>query len=602
MSHDQQREQAAGSAADEQHSDASEHSSQEAEPSLRGLLRPAPDGSLPGASARGDERRLLLALQRSAGNAAVNRLLRQLAPPGQSAGPVPEASKRAGSLIVADSGPDPEPGQMRVGDFLDTLKQAICTTAEDTLTSPILRVTGCPWIEHWVEQYRGRDVSQIEAAVERYAPQASDATSASGLIGAVCARVREGIVLWQRTGELPAGVEEPGVSGAQAAPQQAVGFKLREGAPATDVDAADLRRRLGEGRQLEGGVAARMSRALGADVSGVRVHDDARSGRLATALGARAFAVGEHVAFGPNEYAPGTPLGDALIAHELAHVIQQHSSTGSPAPLSRSSALEEDADEAAVDAVMALHVPGARLAGLRRRVRPALRSGLQLQRCAGVQPAVRTPSTSGGIPEPVYTAGAPGANAIDAAAMAIRARAADTSRTWQERGVEAVRSIISTYYAPEADKVRDVIADPDLSSSLETEAATRPDARGTIKVSREFAENVGTTRNFSRYVLSVGHEILHINQQRAGMGGPGRQHEREFLAHSWTARAPEAAGTGRMSPQTRVGTIDNALGHYNQMTDEQKERHRAERERLLELRRTERARARDPGSMPENPP
>ena len=44
---------------------------------------------------------------------------------------------------------------------------------------------------------------------------------------------------------------------------------------------------------------------------------------MAGELGARAVTVGEHVAFAPGEYRPGTPVGDALLAHELAHVGQQ---------------------------------------------------------------------------------------------------------------------------------------------------------------------------------------------------------------------------------------------------------------------------------------
>ena len=66
----------------------------------------------------------------------------------------------------------------------------------------------------------------------------------------------------------------------------------------------------------------------------VRLHDDPAAARLTRSLGARALAVGEHVAFGPNEYEPGTPVGDALIAHELAHVVQQ-GAAGGPAAIAR---------------------------------------------------------------------------------------------------------------------------------------------------------------------------------------------------------------------------------------------------------------------------
>ncbi len=59
-----------------------------------------------------------------------------------------------------------------------------------------------------------------------------------------------------------------------------------------------------------------------ADLSLVRVHIDGR----AAIAGARAFACGSDLHFAPGEYHPSTPIGRALLAHELAHVLQQHDS------------------------------------------------------------------------------------------------------------------------------------------------------------------------------------------------------------------------------------------------------------------------------------
>jgi hypothetical protein len=55
----------------------------------------------------------------------------------------------------------------------------------------------------------------------------------------------------------------------------------------------------------------------------VQVHSSADT----NALDARAVAFGNHVAFHPGQYAPGTPHGDHLIAHELAHVVQSRNSS-----------------------------------------------------------------------------------------------------------------------------------------------------------------------------------------------------------------------------------------------------------------------------------
>lgn len=71
------------------------------------------------------------------------------------------------------------------------------------------------------------------------------------------------------------------------------------------------------GRPLDSTVRGRMETRLGHDFSNVRVHH----GPEAKALRARAFTVGEDVTFAPGQYAPGTPEGDRLLAHELGHVI-----------------------------------------------------------------------------------------------------------------------------------------------------------------------------------------------------------------------------------------------------------------------------------------
>lgn len=57
------------------------------------------------------------------------------------------------------------------------------------------------------------------------------------------------------------------------------------------------------------------------DVSSVRAGPAAARG--AEAMRAEAFATGPHVVFGEGKYQPGTAAGSHLLAHELAHVVQQ---------------------------------------------------------------------------------------------------------------------------------------------------------------------------------------------------------------------------------------------------------------------------------------
>lgn len=77
------------------------------------------------------------------------------------------------------------------------------------------------------------------------------------------------------------------------------------------------------GHPLEAGTRTFMEERLGADLDGVRVHTDGRAAESARAVSAHAYTVGADVVFAAGRYAPGTQEGDRLIAHELAHTLQQ---------------------------------------------------------------------------------------------------------------------------------------------------------------------------------------------------------------------------------------------------------------------------------------
>ena len=62
---------------------------------------------------------------------------------------------------------------------------------------------------------------------------------------------------------------------------------------------------------------------FGHDFSGVLVHADSEAANAASAVQARAYTIGRHIVFGSDEYAPGTMRGKQLLAHELAHIVQQ---------------------------------------------------------------------------------------------------------------------------------------------------------------------------------------------------------------------------------------------------------------------------------------
>lgn len=66
---------------------------------------------------------------------------------------------------------------------------------------------------------------------------------------------------------------------------------------------------------------------FGRDFSQVRVHADSSSAEMSKRLDAEAFTFGNNIFFNSGRYAPDRPDGRHLLAHELAHVVQQNSGT-----------------------------------------------------------------------------------------------------------------------------------------------------------------------------------------------------------------------------------------------------------------------------------
>ena len=96
------------------------------------------------------------------------------------------------------------------------------------------------------------------------------------------------------------------------------------------------------GQPLDGATRAFFESRLNADLSAVRIHDDALAIGSARAVGARAYTVGAHVVFNTGYDAPTTGEDRYLLAHELAHVLQQSAASafdlGSPSRPARQAA------------------------------------------------------------------------------------------------------------------------------------------------------------------------------------------------------------------------------------------------------------------------
>jgi hypothetical protein len=84
------------------------------------------------------------------------------------------------------------------------------------------------------------------------------------------------------------------------------------------------------GTALPSPLRARLESHASVDLSEVRIHTGAESEAAADAVGAQAYAVGQDIYFGAGAYDPGSESGQHLIAHEVAHTIQQRGAAPHP--------------------------------------------------------------------------------------------------------------------------------------------------------------------------------------------------------------------------------------------------------------------------------
>ncbi len=97
-------------------------------------------------------------------------------------------------------------------------------------------------------------------------------------------------------------------------------------APETELTAQALGTLNGGGEPMAAADRAFFEQRMGHDFSAVRIHRDHAASDLAAAAHARAFTHANHLVFRSGEYSPSTIGGRHLIAHELAHTIQQGAS------------------------------------------------------------------------------------------------------------------------------------------------------------------------------------------------------------------------------------------------------------------------------------
>ena len=108
----------------------------------------------------------------------------------------------------------------------------------------------------------------------------------------------------------------------------------------------------GPGQALPSDVRAMMEARFGHDFGAVRIFADDDTASTAHSLQARAFTIESDIGFGRGQYAPDTPHGRGLIAHELTHVVQSRYAAG------EHRALSETDDPAEREAAGLALIPG----------------------------------------------------------------------------------------------------------------------------------------------------------------------------------------------------------------------------------------------------
>jgi hypothetical protein len=321
----------------------------------------------------------------------------------------------AGGFLVEDDAGSLRKGQMQKSAFLAQVENIVCTTANAELKAAGRSADECPYILKWLSHYQEESAAHIERALWRYAPEAASAGSAKDYFSIIRRRVRKAVATWVNTGKItgvPPGVSPmpPKSGGASSANadetkpggkekekegfgtnflrvltgDKKVQFKEQPSSVPNQADPEAVRSQLGAGKGMDVRSRSRMESAFGRDFSRVRIHTDSRAEGLSSQLNARAFTVGTDIAFAPGEYCPGTLLGDALLAHELAHVAQQEGNPVSGGSSEATPSLEQDANVSAARAITThLGSPSRPLLGSGQRALPQLRSGLSLQRCDG---------------------------------------------------------------------------------------------------------------------------------------------------------------------------------------------------------------------------
>nr|WP_236669098.1 DUF4157 domain-containing protein [Aquimarina mytili] len=312
--------------------------------------------------------------------------------------------------------------------FIDRLNERACAVTNAAFANTPFTAELCPYLTRAISRLRTLTPIRIEALLLRYDTQLQNAVNLEQFFEIFGNRVRVAATNWLENGDLSGIPDEiitqipdsirravrimgavrsgmntvtSGISSIASGVSSVVSgigslfFKSKTGGSKPSQAPQNILQTLEGGSTLEAGTRSKMEGAFGASFSDVKIHTDSNAANLSNSMNARAFTLGNHVAFGSGQYKPGSMAGDALLAHELAHVQQQKGSNSNTVMEKNNQAtdslLEEQADDTAVNAVaqiwtksneQEIEIPKTKM--------PEIKSGLKLQRCfCGGEPAPR---------------------------------------------------------------------------------------------------------------------------------------------------------------------------------------------------------------------
>ena len=174
---------------------------------------------------------------------------------------------------------------------------------------------------------------------------------------------------------------------------------------ADGVDHAIASASTSSGMALPAPIQRKFESSLGTDLSSVRLHIGGASASAAHAVGAKAYTMGQDVHFGAGQYDPNSASGQHLLAHEVAHTVQQRGGTPTRQNKLEVSAPQDAAEHEADHAADAMVSGGvASIGGFSGMQRKVFRDAAPVA-TATPQVNLPPPSVGGGIQNPAVANG-----------------------------------------------------------------------------------------------------------------------------------------------------------------------------------------------------